>query len=205
MRSALPRLSVQARRAERRHSSRIAQSSGRRARGALYRARTSRHTPERTPISTGRLGAELFAQIKTGLVPGSESATGTAGRCGCGASTPHHSSATGRRVGYGAPLRRRSAREQKHGGCRSISGRGASLAPVFWWTRTAPDPCFVMPTTTYHQELMHIHAWAIATTGAHEGSRADYRQSECDFAKSRSSIAPLRSDRSRTADLGARH
>ncbi|MBI4888696.1 MAG: twin-arginine translocation signal domain-containing protein [Acidobacteria bacterium] len=123
-----------------------------------------------SPISTARLAAELWAQIKTddwSLVSESGNTSGWAFRLwDFEKSYQHLGDSGGAGVGYGAPAAVGGAlANKKHGRLSvNIQGDGDFLyAPGVWWTAAhhqIPLLTVVHNNRAYHQEVMHIQRMA---------------------------------------------
>ena len=148
-----------------------------------------------TPISTARLAAEVWAQIKNedwALVSESGNSSGWVFRLWEFAEYYHHiGDSGGAGVGYGAPAAVGGAlANRKHGRLSvNIQADGDFLyAPGVWWTAAhhrIPLLSLMHNNRSYHQEVMHIQRMANrhnrGVTRAQIGSAID--DPNVDFAK----------------------
>jgi thiamine pyrophosphate-dependent acetolactate synthase large subunit-like protein len=163
---------------------------------ALDRARTeATYAWNATPISTARLTAELWAQIKNedwALVSESGNSSGWAMRLW--SFDKHYQflgDSGGAGVGYGAPAAVGAAlANKKHGRLSvNIQGDGDFLyAPGVWWTAAhhrIPLLSVMHNNRAYHQEVMHLQRMGNrhnrGVTNAHIGTTID--NPNVDFAK----------------------
>ena len=163
---------------------------------ALNRARTeATYAWNASPISTARLTAELWAQIKSedwALVSESGNSSGWAMRLW--SFDKHYQflgDSGGAGVGYGAPAAVGAAlANKKHGRLSvNIQGDGDFLyAPGVWWTAAhhrIPLLSVMHNNRAYHQEVMHIQRMGNrhnrGVTRAHVGTTID--NPNVDFAK----------------------
>jgi len=128
------------------------------------------HAWDATPISTARLAAELWAQIKTedwSLVSESGNSSGWAFRLwDFDKHYQHLGDSGGAGVGYGAPAAVGGALANKKRGRLSVNIQGDGdflYAPGVWWTAAhhrIPLLTVMHNNRAYHQEVMHIQRMA---------------------------------------------
>jgi len=128
------------------------------------------HAWDATPISTARLAAELWAQIKTedwSLVSESGNSSGWAFRLwDFDKHYRHLGDSGGAGVGYGAPAAVGGALANKKRGRLSVNIQGDGdflYAPGVWWTAAhhrIPLLTVMHNNRAYHQEVMHIQRMA---------------------------------------------
>jgi thiamine pyrophosphate-dependent acetolactate synthase large subunit-like protein len=153
------------------------------------------HAWDASPISTGRMAAEIWAQIRNedwSLVSESGNTSGWAFRLwDFDKHYQHLGDSGGAGVGYGAPAAVGGAlANKKHGRLSvNIQGDGDFLyAPGVWWTAAhhkIPLLTVMHNNRGYHQEVMHIQRMANrhqrGVTRAHIGTTID--NPNVDFAK----------------------
>jgi thiamine pyrophosphate-dependent acetolactate synthase large subunit-like protein len=152
---------------------------------ALDAARTeAAYAWDATPISTARLAAEVWAQIKNedfSLVSESGNASGWTQRLWTFEKYHHHLGGSGGAgVGYGAPASVGAALANKKHGRLSVTIQGDGdfmYAPGVWWTAAhhrIPLLALMHNNRAYHQEVMHIQRMANrhnrGITNAHVGT-----------------------------------
>jgi thiamine pyrophosphate-dependent acetolactate synthase large subunit-like protein len=163
---------------------------------ALEHARAeAAHAWTASPISTARLTAELWAQIKTedwSLVTQSGNTSGWAMRLWNFDKHYQYLGGSGAAgVGYGAPASVGAALANRRHGRLSVSIQGDGdfmYAPGVWWTAAhhqIPLLSVMHNNRAYHQEVMHIQRMANrhdrGVTRAHIGTTIDHP--DIDFAK----------------------
>ncbi|MSO82483.1 MAG: twin-arginine translocation signal domain-containing protein [Acidobacteria bacterium] len=148
-----------------------------------------------TPISTARMAAEIWAQIRTedwSLVSESGNSSGWAHRLwDFDKHYRHLGDSGGAGVGYGAPAAVGGALANKKYGRLSVNIQGDGdflYAPGVWWTAAhhrIPLLTVIHNNRAYHQEVMHIQRMANrhqrGITRAHIGTTID--NPNVDFAK----------------------
>ena len=148
-----------------------------------------------TPISTARMAAEIWAQIRTedwSLVSESGNSSGWAFRLwDFDKHYRHLGDSGGAGVGYGAPAAVGGALANKKYGRLSVNIQGDGdflYAPGVWWTAAhhrIPLLTVIHNNRAYHQEVMHIQRMANrhqrGITRAHIGTTID--NPNVDFAK----------------------
>ena len=165
-------------------------------RRTIARARTeATYAWDATPISTARVSAELWAQIKTedwALVAESGNMSGWTNRLWTfDRHYQHLGGSGGAGVGYGAPAAVGAALANKKRGRLSITIQGDGdfmYAPGVWWTAAhhkIPLLAVMHNNRSYHQEVMHLQRMASrhqrGITRAHIGTTID--NPNVDYAK----------------------
>src|SRR5258705_1703344 len=138
---------------------------------AMDRARAdAAYAWDASPISTARMAAELWAQIKTedwSLVSESGNVSGWPSRLwNFDKPYRHFGDSGGAGVGYGAPAAVGAALSNKKRGRLSITIQGDGdfmYAPGVWWTAAhhrIPLLAVMHNNRAYHQEVMHLQRMA---------------------------------------------
>ncbi len=163
---------------------------------AMDRARTdAAYAWDASPISTARMAAELWAQIKNedwSLVSESGNVSGWPTRLwNFDKPYRHFGDSGGAGVGYGAPAAVGAALSNKKRGRLSITIQGDGdfmYAPGVWWTAAhhkIPLLAVMHNNRAYHQEVMHLQRMAgrhqRGITRAHIGTTIE--DPNIDFAK----------------------
>ena len=163
---------------------------------AMDRARTdAAYAWDASPISTARMAAELWAQIKNedwSLVSESGNVSGWPTRLwNFDKPYRHFGDSGGAGVGYGAPAAVGAALSNKKRGRLSVTIQGDGdfmYAPGVWWTAAhhkIPLLAVMHNNRAYHQEVMHLQRMAgrhqRGITRAHIGTTIE--DPNIDFAK----------------------